>query len=135
MSYIEWKSSFSVGDKELDRQHHKIIDLINELGEIIDSGEYDDKDLTRLVHDISKYSFEHLAYEEEFLAAHKYSEFELIKHVLEHNRYREEAVNFQADILDNAADPKPMFVFLNAWWHKHILVEDIKYARSLKMVR
>jgi hemerythrin len=33
----EWKDSFTVGNEELDAQHRKLLDLINEIGDLADA--------------------------------------------------------------------------------------------------
>ena len=39
MAFFEWDDSFSVGVAELNRQHQRLIDLINELYEAMQQGQ------------------------------------------------------------------------------------------------
>ena len=122
---IIWKDSFSVQHGRLDRQHKKIIQLINQMidrhNEKVDS-EFISETLTS----IREYSEQHLAFEEDLLEKCHYNDLE--KHKTLHQDYRKTVVRFCMDVMNShTSTPTEILTFLNKWWTYHILHCDHQY--------
>ncbi len=125
MEKIKWDDSFSVGVSEMDRQHRRIIDLINSLIERqkieVDSEIISDT-LTRML----EYANEHFRREEQYMLESAYPDYSRQRE--EHNEFRKKTAFFSIDIIKGkAAIPKEILTYLKDWWTNHILKSDMRY--------
>lgn len=87
---ITWLPAYEVGIPEIDRQHQKIISVINKF---IDGGAaiiVDSEVLSELLSELTAYANEHFSTEEDFFVACGYSGAS--DHIQEHKRYRKSVV-------------------------------------------
>lgn len=125
MEKIKWDDSFSVGVSEMDRQHKRIIDLINSLIEKqemeVDSEIISDT-LTRML----EYANEHFGREEQYMLESGYPDYSRQKE--EHNEFRKRTAFFSVDTIKHKMTiPKEVLAYLKEWWVNHILNADMKY--------
>jgi len=122
---FNWDENFSVGNDEMDFQHKKLIDIINELFIHFNKGNAQEKSLSILDRMVN-YSFLHLDKEEEYL---KKIDFPYIdEHKTMHNSYKQEIILFRNKIRSGNKDVHyEIFNYLKEWWTNHILEEDMKY--------
>ena len=81
MALITWNNNYSVNIKEIDSQHKKLVELVNELYDNMKIGK--GKEVTgKVLNDLVKYTESHFAYEEELFKKFKY--IEGVKHSQEH---------------------------------------------------
>ncbi len=127
--YVEWEDEYSVGIESIDRQHRKLINLINNLQTAVDysvGAEYEREALDALV----DYTRAHFSYEEGLMEDNGYPDF--TTHLAEHKRMilrveevlREYEQNRDAAMQD-AAD------FLRHWLINHIKGTDRSYSSYL----
>ena len=125
MNVIQWSDDYSVGVPELDSQHKKIIELINQV--TMDKNDVSNPvKSSELMGELMNYVVEHLDYEEKLLQQKKYPGFDAHKKM--HHEYLEKFN--QLNHLKNENDPKfavKLKGFLHDWWEHHILEEDMKY--------
>ncbi len=126
---FQWDDSFSVGIKEIDRQHNVLINLINELYHEVKTGS-DLRLLGRILQGLIDYTVSHFGYEEGLMERHGYED--IIAHKAKHKKLVGEVLNFQLRV--NANDHSvvdELLIFLNDWLARHIKGADIKYAVEL----
>lgn len=126
---VSWNDDYSVGIKEIDKDHQKLIDLINRFQTAIyynTGSTFEQAALDELV-DYTKY---HFAKEEGLLEKHGYPEF--TQHKKEHvnmiakvDAYIEEHRRGDHESLAKIAD------FLRDWLIKHINGTDKQYSSFL----
>ena len=130
MSLLQWDENLSVGVEQFDREHRKLIAIMNELFDAIQTGHAElvlGPILVRLVdYTMTHFSNEERAMREagyEGLAEHKALHDELIRRVAEVQRhYREGAASVvSTELMD----------FLKNWLIGHIQIEDKQYAPVL----
>ncbi len=130
MEQIQWDESFSVGVAQMDREHKRIIDMINLLlrdPEADVSSETVSEILTR----ITKYAQEHFATEEGLMAQHGYPE--LSSHKEKHRAFRKKAVSFCLAAMDGQPSvPADVLHYLKEWWTQHILTVDMRLSSFYK---
>jgi len=126
MALLNWTDQYSVGVKEIDVQHRRLVDTLNELHEGMMKGQASTVTgplLMRLV----DYTGKHFADEEKLMANTKYPKLaihrghhvELTKQVLEYvGRYDRGEVALNVQLLN----------FLRDWLTTHILKEDKEYG-------
>ena len=131
MEPIVWTQHFSVGVAELDRQHKKIIKIINEL--ITEKSTHNsDETISEILTRMRLYGEEHFRSEEEYMQKYQYPESELVPHQKMHKVFKIKVAKYCNAILEqqeNVSDG--IFEFLVSWWVKHILEIDMKYKRVM----
>jgi hemerythrin len=120
---------FSVGVKEIDDQHKKLIDLANKLNDQMGAGKGKDL-LDKIFTELVAYTQSHFATEERLMAKHNYTA--TAKHMQEHKAL----VGTVADLKrkhdggENVLTSQVM-TFLRDWLTKHILNTDKAFGREL----
>jgi hemerythrin len=124
--YIAWKPQYSVGDAALDADHHKILQLINEMYETMEADDAVARlkaDLDQLVH----YTMTHFEREERLMQECGYPD--LLNHKTLHDRMRRRTLGLRANT--NLMTNRDLLVFLKDWWTGHIQEQDKQYAPYL----
>ena len=124
---VEWEDKFSVGNSEIDEQHKKLVDMVNELSESINKYHGDEKLLiNHLLDELFEYTSFHFSSEEE--AMRKSSFPELDNHIQIHKDLVNQLVEKRERLLNSGVVTiLEMAVFLEDWLVDHILYEDMKY--------
>jgi hemerythrin len=127
MPLIKWDKSLSVNVAEIDKQHQKLIDLINQLHELMKTGEGKDA-IGPVLSDLINYAATHFRTEETFFDRFNY-EF-TIQHKIEHKKFVEKVLAFQ-DKYDKGNTTLTIEVmnFLKDWLIVHIKGTDMKYTK------
>ena len=127
--YVEWKDEYSVGIDSIDRQHKKLLNLINQLQTAVDystGDEFEREALDELV----DYTKTHFTYEEGLMKDNDYPDFE--PHKAQHEEMvahvKETLSEYEKDqdtAMNNAAK------FLRKWLINHINGTDKQYSKFL----
>ncbi len=130
MAVIKWRDSYNTGVGQFDREHHKLIELIEMMYTAV--RDKSGKEVAEKACDeLLAYTVSHFDSEEKAMAAVGYAELEA--HREEHSLLKQEAQNFQTRIADNFPDGvTDLYHFLREWLINHILASDKKYGPFLK---
>jgi hemerythrin len=129
MKKITWSDQFSVGVKEMDDQHRKIIRIFNTLVDNAKANARSEK-VSEVLSEMVEYASEHFKSEEQMLSDNAHPDLQQQK--AEHREFRQQAGEFC--LLASQGDVKvthDLCNYLHDWWTNHILIEDKKYAASL----
>jgi hemerythrin-like metal-binding protein len=130
MTVIKWRDSFNTGVAQFDREHHKLVELIDVMFGAVRDGsgkEVAEKACAELV----AYTIYHFDNEEQAMAAAHFPELE--EHKTEHARLKQEAQSFQTRINTSFPDgATELYHFLRDWLVNHIQDCDKKYGPCLK---
>lgn len=130
MAVIKWRDSFNTGVSQFDREHHKLIELI-EMMHIAVRDKSGKEVAEKACNELVAYTVSHFDNEEQAMAAVGYPELEA--HHTEHSLLKQEALNFQTRIAANFPDGATEFYrFLREWLVNHILDCDKKYGPFLQ---
>lgn len=129
MALLTWGDQFKVNIAEIDNQHRKLFDMVNEMHDAMKAGkasEVTGKILVGLV----DYTKMHFAVEEKYMSQYNYPEYS--KHKAEHDALTKKAT----DLLAQHKEGKPVLSFdlmdfLKKWLTDHILITDKKYGPFL----
>jgi hemerythrin len=128
-SIIQWDQSFSVGVKEIDNQHKKLVQMICDLHDAMRSGKGKTQ-MESILKELENYTVEHFGYEENLLEQNKYPGF--LNHHKEHEKFVDKVVAFGNDFRENrAALTTEIMDFLKNWLVGHIKGIDKKYGPFL----
>ncbi|MBI4745054.1 MAG: hemerythrin family protein [Deltaproteobacteria bacterium] len=131
MPIITWSSNLSVNVAEMDRQHRKLIDMINELFDAMSSGKGKDT-IGKILDGLTEYTKTHFASEERMMQLHNYPELstqqsehiKLTKQVTDlHERFKSASGSLSITL--------ETMNFLKDWLQNHILQNDKKYGPYL----
>lgn len=124
MNLIKWREEYSVCIPQMDKQHQKLLKLLNQL---LSSLRNDSVQTTasEICSKLRQYAKEHFAEEEAFLLENNFTELQLQKQ--EHKYFITQIDKLASDIATKKNTFKEMNHFLRHWFKNHILNEDMKY--------
>ncbi len=126
MSVIKWRDSYNTGVAQFDREHHKIIELIDAMYVAV-RDKLGKESIEKVCREVVSYTEEHLAHEEQVLISINYPGLE--EQMTEHSRMKKEVEKIQELIAVNSTDGATrLYHFLREWLINHILVIDKKYG-------
>ncbi|OGQ78630.1 MAG: hemerythrin [Deltaproteobacteria bacterium RIFOXYA12_FULL_58_15] len=129
MAIIGWQDAFSVGIEEIDAQHRKLIDIINNLHEAMRDKKAKGI-LGDIVNEMADYATLHFATEEKYLVAFGYPE--IVVHESEHNAFTKKVADLRERLAQGTLVLSlEVITFLRDWLTNHILSSDKKYAPFL----
>ena len=126
MALINWSDSLSVNVKEIDLQHRKLIDMINELNEAMRIGKGKDS-LGKILNGLISYTATHFRQEERYFD--KYGYPDTVNHKKEHVAFVKKVTEFKDGFeKNNLAVTMEVMKFLSDWLGNHIKGTDKKYS-------
>ncbi|MCL5004743.1 MAG: bacteriohemerythrin [Patescibacteria group bacterium] len=127
MPLLTWNDAYSVGVKEIDTQHQKIFELINQLyNAIVNSREK--QIINSVINDLIDYANYHFSTEESYFAKFHYPDKDL--HEQKHLEYRKKVNEFKENSAqNNEALSQEVLTFLEKWWTNHVIEIDKKYTK------
>lgn len=129
MAYIEWNDTYSVGVKQMDDQHKKLVDLINQLHDAMKAGQAS-KEAGTILKGLVDYTHYHFEAEEKLLGKEIYPG--LLSQQKMHKVFTAQIEQFQADFASKSLTiGVKMSEFLKDWLLTHISNEDKKYGKFL----
>jgi len=111
---------YKLGIEEIDNQHQKIFDLIDELCFIDDKST---KQIKKIIIELKKYSSYHFKTEEKYFTDIDFIEKD--KHIHLHDMFIKTIEYYYES--PELLNKKKLYTFLNSWIKNHILIEDKKY--------
>lgn len=133
MAFVDWKPEYSVGNLEIDQQHRKLVDIINNLHDSMKLGGKPE-DLKRVLNELMNYTRFHFSHEEKVIERAGYAD--LANHKRMHRAMVEQVEQLRKEVESSrAAFSIKLMGFLKRWLTDHILGADQKYAPSLKGVK
>ncbi len=127
MALFEWKDEMSVNVKEIDSQHKKLVNLLNELHSAMLERKSKEA-LGKILDELIDYADIHFRTEEKYFDrfgypetdAHKKEHRDFVEKVLDFRKgYREGRLLLSMDVMN----------FLKDWLKNHIMGSDQKYSK------
>ena len=120
-----WTHKLSIGNDEADYEHHKLLEIINDLAELIEYKK-DRQEFAKILTKMTDYSLIHFKREEACMKKMSYPL--LSEHKNYHRDYIYKVAVYNFDLLNNnTPDPKDIIAFLENWCTNHILIHDKEY--------
>jgi len=124
---MTWDNKNTIGNLQIDNDHKKIMDIITELENQIETG-FKQPALTDTLVKLSVYCHRHFRAEE--LAMEKDGFPGLENHKLRHNELiKKVGLHFAQIMRGNQDAGFELLIFLYDWWNRHIVENDMEYAR------
>ena len=123
---FEWDQKYSVNVREIDQQHMKLFELINELHEAMRVGQGREV-MSQTLQGLVDYTKYHFSTEERYMTLYGYPEY--ANHKSEHRVFVDKVLEFQREFESGSLLLSlEVMDFLKNWLSRHILVNDKKYA-------
>ncbi len=129
---IEWKEQYSVGNRELDEQHKRIIEIINQMSSELAKNHADEHQIfITIIDQLLDYTQYHFTTEELLMRESAFTG--LSSHIKVHTSLVENLLLKKERIVKKEfITAMEMVVFLEEWLIDHILGEDMKYKGTVK---
>lgn len=129
MSLFKWDESYSVKNKEIDNQHKKLGEIINELYDAMHEGN-SRQELCSIFRSLIENTRTHFSFEEKFMENLNFEN--LSEHKKEHIRLEQKAKEYYYLYESKRIALTIEFMeFLLDWLLEHIISEDKEYAKLL----
>lgn len=129
MAFFQWNDQLSVKIAQIDMQHKKLVDMVNEMFEAMQAGKGKDV-LGKILAELIQYTRTHFATEERLMQTHGYQDF--AAHKKEHDDLAKQVLDLESKF--KAGEPvmsSSVGTFLKGWLVNHIKGTDMKYAPFL----
>jgi len=127
---IKWSAMMETGIPTIDRQHKRLVELVNELFGVVNSkgSRYS---LESVLNGLVTYTAEHFQTEEQLFDQYGYSE--TVEHKQAHAKLVEQVVTFQQQFKAGESEIDfDLLNFLKNWLVKHIMQTDMRYVSFFK---
>ncbi len=131
-----WDQRFVTGIDTVDSQHMHLVDVVNQLGSMLESGvDPDSEALKSLFHDLAQYAHRHFADEERLMTESGIDVRHLQAHAMHHRQFVDQVVSLWNSRGSLSRPAETLHGFLASWLTVHILGEDQVMARQIAAVR
>ncbi len=130
MVLIEWSKDLELGIPEIDKQHRKLVEMLNEFYTELEEGHRQEA-VEHFLKNLEDYLNFHLDYEEKFMEEIGFPETEGHKkvHQMFKKLYAEEKERY---LQGDTKALRELVAFAFSWLFSHIMKTDRKYADYLK---
>jgi hemerythrin len=130
---ILWSNNFSVGVREIDEQHKKLVEILNELiAYASNDSACESKNIDETIKKIVEYKTIHFGTEEKYFKQFSFEGTD--EHIQKHRGFDQEVSgllsNFQKDGEKNQLIE--LLDFMENWFTDHLLNMDQKYVQCFK---
>jgi len=130
MPQLPWKDSYRIDYKEVDDQHQELLGLMNDLGDLVESGRSPEL-VRQIFHQLFVATQVHFATEERYLLKARF--VGVLAHKAEHSALLQKMLEFDRDY--DPSDTRPWedaVTFLQTWHIHHITQVDRAYLPHMK---
>lgn len=128
MAFVDWQPALSVQVQELDAQHHKLVDMLNELHTAMRARKGHDT-LNSMMTGLKTYAAEHFSCEERYMKQLQYPQYDA--HHAEHLKFVKQLGGFEREMALGNLSSAELLGFLRDWTLKHIQGVDKAYGPYL----
>ncbi len=130
MAYMTWLKEWNTGIDVIDRQHLRIVELINDLHRAGAHGHAGGTVVNEVVRELIHYTQTHFTFEEELQAQAGYPFAKAHKRL--HELFIKKVQDYQARILAGEDVMQEVTAMLEQWLVNHIKVDDSDYAPQVR---
>jgi methyl-accepting chemotaxis protein len=125
---VEWSGALSVGDPEIDRQHQRLVGIINGFHEAM-ATKMPQSVIGDLLNKLNAHALDHFRYEEERMRAAHYPQF--AEHQEQHAAMLRDVKDMQSQFKQGTLSQLEFMKLLKNWMTQHILKTDKQYVPYL----
>lgn len=132
MPLVNWNRLFETDIEEIDNQHKRLVELLNQVYDASKEGRTDTV-LNKVLAELINYTHDHFGTEERLMIEKGYPDYS--SHKKEHESLTREVQEFQDKYIKSAKDPllaQELTLFLKGWLTNHIVSSDKRYVPFFK---
>jgi diguanylate cyclase (GGDEF)-like protein/hemerythrin-like metal-binding protein len=132
-----WNQTFETGLAEVDKQHHHLVDVINQFGnQLVQVDGVSHDDLENVLQELVTYAKYHFSAEQAYVEQIGLDPRHTEHHHEEHVEFLNDVTLFEEGISRDKPDAaRPLLSFLIQWLTYHILGSDQSMARQVRAVQ
>ena len=134
MQAFAWNSRFETGIFSVDEQHHRLVDLVNRLGEVLIDGSATEESISGVFGELADYAQHHFANEERLMAEAGVDRHHTELHLHHHRQFVEQLTSMWKGRAQLGNPAEVLQGFLSSWLTFHILEEDQSMARQIALI-
>ena len=124
MTFIAWEKEYNTGIHEIDTQHRRLVDIINELFDARHS-QSPQAVLNVISSQLIDYAEHHFVFEEALIS--RLNKPKLAEHMVVHQKFRDQITEILRQQSEEEYVVEDILMkFLQGWLTKHILIEDME---------
>lgn len=127
MAYLHWTNELDTGIEVIDKQHRRIVDLINKLNTAHESG--DPAVINHVLGELVDYTLSHFSFEEELQEKASYPFSKAHKRV--HEIFTKRVSEFQRRAAAGENVAHELLIMLKIWLVNHIKGDDADYVEAV----
>ncbi|MBU0690026.1 MAG: bacteriohemerythrin [Gammaproteobacteria bacterium] len=127
MAYLHWSNELDTGIEVIDKQHRRIVDLINELNTANEGG--DTTVINHVLGELVDYTLSHFSFEEELQEKANYPFYKAHKRV--HEIFTKRVGEFQQRAAKGENVAPELLSMLKIWLVNHIKGDDADYVEAV----
>jgi len=136
MESFQWGKHFITGLSEVDNQHHHLVDLLNQFGNLLAENDVQMQDVEKLFGELADYAVYHFQEEEELMKTANVDSRHLNSHIDIHKSFLDEVTSLYSAISQDTLDrADTLLEFLIHWLAYHILGQDQDLGRQIKAIQ
>lgn len=130
MALIEWTADLTLGIKEIDNQHRRLVAMINDLHDAMRQGKGKEV-LGKIIDGLAAYTETHFKTEEKYFDQFAYPK--AYTHKSEHNNFVQKVTEFRAGFSEGKFGlSTEVMNYLSDWLKNHIRGSDREYLPVFK---
>ena len=135
MESFHWDRHFETGLETVDQQHHALIDLINQFGELLTQADSAAAgEVETVLAKLASYAQDHFLDEENLMLRSGLDPRHIKEHKQFHTEFLQEVMQMQKGVADRAEAAQGLLKFLTYWLAFHILGIDQSMARQVAAI-
>ncbi len=135
MESFHWDSSYITGLDTVDEQHHRLVDLINDLGNQVAENTLTMESLSEILAGLTDYARYHFTEEESLMSEHGVDERHIVFHKGIHQRFLDEVSRLYREIESpRSQQVEHLLDYLVNWLAFHILGEDQNLTKQVEAI-
>lgn len=135
MSSFVWGSHFETDIKDVDSQHHRLVDLINNFGKLLLHDDLDMQKVEATFEALADYSHYHFGEEELLMSELNIDTRHADAHIVEHKSFLEDVTSYHQNGTISRDNATQLHQYLVHWLAYHILGSDQNMARQIRAIR
>lgn len=136
MELFEWNHNLELGIEEVDKQHYKLVSIINNLGNLLSKDNAKEEDLENIFDELLAYTKYHFKEEEQVMQSYELDERHSDYHKVIHRAFLHNVLELKKEANYKKKETlKNLFDFLINWLVYHILGFDTSMSYQIESIK